>query len=122
MSDIDVDALLAPVTDTAPCGDDLEYDWDEDELLNQFGAVTGIYAECDACSRTFDTSKGSAEVTNRFAETTSEVAGGAAYRFALKVDCGKHVKADPKLSFVPELKKILETEFGRDFYEIGSTY
>lgn len=26
MSDIDVDALLAPVTDTAPCGDDLEYD------------------------------------------------------------------------------------------------
>jgi type VI secretion system protein ImpA len=26
MADIDVDALLAPVNDTAPCGDDLEYD------------------------------------------------------------------------------------------------
>ncbi len=26
MADIDVDAFLAPVTDTAPCGEDLEYD------------------------------------------------------------------------------------------------
>lgn len=104
------------------CGDDLAFDWDDDEIVNPFGATTGIYAECDACSRTFDPSKGSAEVTNRFAETTSEVAGGAAYRFALKVDCGKNVKAEPSLAFVPELVTILSTEFGRDFYEVGSVY
>ncbi len=104
------------------CGDDLAFDWDEDEVVNPFGATTGIYAECDACSRTFDPSKGTAEVTNRFADTTSEIAGGAAYRFALKVDCGKNVNPDPKLSFIPELVAILEKEFGRDFYEVGSTY
>lgn len=104
------------------CGEDLAFEWDDEELVPAFGASTGIFAECEACSRTFDPSKGTATITNPFDGTTAEINGGAAYRFALKVDCGKCFVEDPKLAFAPELVALLEAEFGRTFYEVGNAY
>lgn len=103
------------------CGEDLTFDWDDEELVPAFGAATGIFAECEECSRTFDPSKGEATITNPFdPSSAAEVPGGAAYRFALKVDCGKAFVKDPKLAFAPALVALLESEFGRPFYEVGS--
>jgi len=104
------------------CGEDLAFEWDEDDVVPPFGASTGIFAECDKCSRTFDPSKGSAVITNPFDESEEEVRGGAAYRFALKVDCGASFVEDPKLAFAPDLVALVEEEFGRSFFEVGSTY
>ncbi len=104
------------------CKEDLSFEWDDEELVPTFERSTGIFAECEECSRTFDPSKGVAEITNPFDGTTSEVRGGAAYRFALKVDCGKSFVADAKLAFNPELVALIENEFGRELYEIGCEY
>lgn len=107
---------------TCPCGDDLAFEWDEDELVPAFRGSTGIYAECEACSRTFDPSKRAAAITNPFDGKSEDVRGGAAYRFALKVDCGERFVADAALAFAPELVAIVEDEFGRAFYQVGATY
>ena len=104
------------------CGEDLAFEWDDEELVPAFGASTGIFAECEECSRTFEPAKGTATITNPFDDTTEEVPGGAAYRFALKVDCGKCFVEDGKLAFAPELVALMETEFGRPFYEVGCVY
>lgn len=117
-----ISETIDPVPTECRCGEDVSFEWDVDELVPAFGAATGIYAECEACSRTFEPSKGAATITNPFDGTTEEVPGGAAYRFALKVDCGKCFVEDPKLAFAPELVALVEGEFGRPFYEVGTVY
>jgi hypothetical protein len=104
------------------CGNELAFDWDPDEWVNPFGATGGIFTECDECSRSFDPTKLTAAVRNPWGGTEKEVRGGAAYRFALKIDCQSRFVADPTLAFAPELVALLEKEFGRDFYEVGSLY
>lgn len=113
---------IAPLACRCSCGEELSFEWDPEEVVPAFGASTGIFAECEACSRTFDPAKGSAEIENPFDGTRSSVRGGAAYRFALKVDCGKCFVADAALSFAPELLASLEEEFGREFLQIGAVY
>jgi len=105
------------------CKEDLSFEWDEEELVPAFANATGIFAECEACSRTFDPSKGSAIIANPFDMSLSEeVRGGAAYRFALVVDCGEHFVRDAKLAFAPELTALVAKEFGRELYEVGALY
>lgn len=104
------------------CGNDLAYEWDEDEYVNPFGATYCIATECTECSRTFDPSKVVARVENPFDGSEAEVPGGAAYQFAIKIDCGKSVVENADLAFAPELVELLGKEFNRSFYEVGSTY
>lgn len=117
-----VSDTIEPLDTACPCGDDLAFEWDDEEVVPAFRASTGIYAECEACSRTYDPSKRSAKITNPFDGKSEDVRGGAAYRFALKVDCGKSFVADPQLAFAPDLVALVEDEFGRAFYEVGSKY
>lgn len=106
---------------TCNCDEDLAFDWDEDEVVPAFRSSVGIFAECEECSRTFDPAQESATIKNPFDESDEEdVFGGAAYRFALKVDCGKSFVADPRLAFAKELVTLFEEEFGRSFYEVGA--
>ncbi len=102
------------------CGDDLAFAWDEDEVIPAFEDSTGIFAECEACSRTFDPTKGAALIANPFDGSSIEVRAGAAYRFALKVDCGESFVRDAALAFAPELAPLLEEEFGREFWQLAS--
>jgi hypothetical protein len=103
------------------CGEDLSFAWDEEEVAPAFASSTGIFAECEACSRTFDPSKAAATITNPFDGSSEEVAGGAAYRFAVVVEAaaGAYVR-DAALAFAPELALLVESEFGRSFYEVGA--
>lgn len=113
---------IDPIPTVCVCGDDLGFHWDADDVVPAFGAASGIFAECEACSRTFDPTKGSAVLTNPFDGAKTEARGGAAYRFALKIDCGKCFVADRGLAFVPELVALVEDEFGREFWEVGALY
>lgn len=113
---------LDPIATECACGEDLAFEWDDEELVPAFADSTGIFAECEACSRTFDPTKATARLGNPFDESGEEVRGGAAYRFALKVDCGKSFVADPKLAFSRELVELVEKQFGRSFHEFGATY
>lgn len=113
---------IGPVPTICRCGEDQAFEWDDEELVPTFGASSGIFAECEECSRTFEPSKGNAVITNPFDGSTAEVPGGAAYRFALKVDCGTSFAPDAKLAFNPLLVALVENEFGRQFYEVGCTY
>lgn len=121
--------FVYPISDTIDalptecrCGNELAFEWDDDDVINPFGATTGISTECDECSRTFDPSKVTATIKNPFDGSEEEVPGGCAYRFAIKVDCKKHVVDDPRLAFAPDLVALVEKEFGRSFYEVGSIY
>lgn len=108
---------------TCNCDEDLTFDWDEDEVVPAFESCVGIFAECEECSRTFDPAQETAIITNPFdGEEEDDVRGGAAYRFALKVDCGESFVADPKLGFAKALVTLFEEEFGRSFYEVGAKY
>lgn len=111
---------IAPIDTVCRCGEDLAFEWDPEEVVPPFGAATGIFAECEECSRVFDPAKVSAIVTNPFDGTKEEVFGGAAYRFAIKVHCTDAFVRDPKLAFAPELAALVSKECGRDFYEVGS--
>ena len=102
------------------CGEDLAFAWDEDEVVPAFRASTGIFAECEECSRTFDPAQDTATIANAFDGSEEDVRGGAAYRFAVVVDCGESYVKDPKLAFAPALVALLEEEFGRSFYEVGA--
>jgi hypothetical protein len=108
---------------TCNCDEDLAFDWDEDEVVPAFKSSVGIFAECEECSRTFDPAKELATITNAFDEDDDEdIQGGAAYRFALKVDCGKSFVEDAKLGFAKALVTLFEEEFGRSTYEVGAKY
>jgi hypothetical protein len=98
------------------CGEDLSFEWDADEVTPAFESSTGIFAECEECSRTFDPSKGTATITSHDG-SKNDVPGGAAYRFAV-VAVGDDVEGDAKIA--PELVALVENEFGRAFYEVGS--
>jgi hypothetical protein len=113
---------LDPIPTVCKCGEDLAFEWDDEELVPAFADATGIFAECEECSRTFDPTLGTARLGNPFDESGEEVRGGAAYRFALKVDCGKSFVADPKLAFAPELVELIEKQLGRSFHEFGAVY
>jgi hypothetical protein len=101
------------------CGEDLSFLWDDEELVPAFDPSSGIYQECEACSRSFEPVKESALITNPFDGTSQEIPGGAAYLFALKVDCGKSFVRDSALAFAPALVALVENEFGREFYQVG---
>lgn len=101
------------------CKEDQAFEWDEEEVVPAFPASTGIFTECEACSRVFEVNKGSAVITSPFGGAKEEVRGGAAYRFALVARCDGWV-AEPSLRFNTELVQILESEFGRAFYEVGA--
>ena len=96
------------------CKEDLAFEWDEDELTPTFAGSTGIYTECEACSRTFDPAQGTATISDPVTKARDDVPGGAAYRFALKVE------SDDAAAFAPELVAFMEKEFGRSFYEFGA--
>jgi hypothetical protein len=113
---------IDPLPTACACGEDLGFQWDEDEVVPAFDASGGIFAECEACSRTFDPGKRAAAIRNPFDGESNQVMGGAAYRFAIKVACGKCFVGDAALAFQRELVALVEGEFGRDFFEVGALY
>ena len=94
---------IGPLDSGCACREDLGFEWDPDEVVSPFGAASGIFTECEACSRTFDPAKRAAKIHGK------DVQGGAAYRFAVVVEGAPD----------PALKALLEETFGRDFHEVA---
>jgi hypothetical protein len=111
-----VSRSLGGIPTKCACGDDLAFGWDEDEVIPAFERSTGIFAECEACSRTFDPSKGVGILTDPYSQEKTEVRGGAAHRFALKIVCGAFAPG-PRIAFAPELAALVQDEFGREFFD-----
>lgn len=103
---------------TCNCKEDLAFEWDPDDVVAAFDQSTGIFTECEECSRTFDPSKRLATIENPLDDSEDELPGGAAYQFALKVST-PHVPTDPRVTLAPELVALLEKEFGRSFYQVA---
>lgn len=97
------------------CGEDLSFEWDEDELTPTFEKSQGIYTECEECSRTFDPAKGTAKLTDPVTKKSDEVPGGAAYRFAIKVT------SEAPAIFGADFLAFMQKEFNRAFYEVGAS-
>jgi hypothetical protein len=100
------------------CGEDLSFEWDEDEIVSPFGDAAGIFTECDACSRTFDPTRHEATMTDPVTGAKAQVRGGAAHRFAVVVRCAAPTGSAP--TFHADLVALVEAAFGRDFHEIAS--
>lgn len=117
------------ITPTAPsigalpcacaCGEELSYEWDPDEVVSPFGDATGIFTECEECSRTFDPAKRTARIEDPLGGSAEDVPGGAAYRFAVVVTTTR-VPSDARVTFSPALVALLEKQFGRSFYEVAA--
>ncbi|MBX3230828.1 MAG: hypothetical protein KIT84_01315 [Labilithrix sp.] len=105
---------IGPLPTECRCKEDLSFEWDEEELTPTFTKSTGIYTECEACSRTFDPAKGTAKLSDPVTKKTEDVNGGAAYRFAIKV------VSEEAAAFAPAFLAFVEKEFGRSFYEVGA--
>jgi hypothetical protein len=101
------------------CGEDLAFEWDEEEVVPAFTESTGIFATCEACCRTFEPGRGTATLTPPFGAAPSELRGGAAYRFAIALTSRAYAE-DPALAFHRDLVALVEDEFGREFFELGS--
>jgi hypothetical protein len=110
---------IGTIPTECPCGEELSFEWDEEEVVPAFDASSGIYSTCEACCRTFDPGAGTATLIRPFDRSKSTVRGGAAYRFAVKFSSDAYVE-NPALAFQDGLVRMVEDEFGRDFFEFGS--
>lgn len=112
---------IDPLDATCACGEDLSFEWDEDEVIAPFGDAGGIFTECEECSRTFDPAQRSAEIADPFTGKRESVRGGAAYRFGVVVDCASTFAGGGAApAFEPDLKQLVEAAFNRDFHEVAA--
>jgi hypothetical protein len=78
---------------------------------------------CQACGRAFDPSERAATVRDPWTNEESKVRGGATFRFAVVVDCGKCWPAgESGFGANDELRKLCESHFNRSFYEVLDVY
>lgn len=118
--------FVTPTADTigalpreCACGEELAYEWDPEEIVSPFGEATGIFTECEECSRTFDPAQRTARIGNPLDGSADDVPGGAAYRFAIAVTT-PHLPKEARVTFAPALVALLEQQFGRSFYEVAA--
>lgn len=104
---------------TCNCKEDLAFEWDPEEVVPAFANASGIFTECEECSRTFDPSKRMAKVKDPVDGTSDDLPGGAAYRFALVVTTTAVPPKGTKVALVPELVALLEKDFGRGFDQVA---
>ena len=112
---------IDPVPTKCQCGEDLQY-WPADDEDVFYAAR--IRTRCPKCSRAFDPARFSVSFRDGFTGNESAIKGGAAYRFALVIDCGKcipHPKKPP-LKANPRLIELCQTVLRIEFYQVGDFY
>jgi hypothetical protein len=113
---------IAPFADTrCACGAELQYDPEvEGRVLFH---TSRMHAVCTQCGKPFDAATRATTVRNAWTNEPSSVPGGATFRFALVVDCGKCWPDDAGGFHVhPELRRLCEAHFRRPFYEIVNVH
>src|SRR5262245_46119659 len=90
------------------CGRGLEFESPADE----FGATCGIFyssrlhVRCPECGTPFDVTHLPAVFKNGRTGEKNVVLGGACYRFAIVIDCGKCIPEKENVNMSPSLKRI----------------
>lgn len=112
--------LIDPFEPAPTCvrGHPLEIDPESDE--DPFYA-SRLAARCPACGAAFDPSRLVATGRNGWTHAAVKLQGGAAYRFALVVDCGKSFD-EGRLHFHADLKSLVEKTLGQSTYEVEDFY
>jgi hypothetical protein len=111
--------LIKEVEGKCSCGASLEYCPD-----NEIFPGSRFKTQCPECSTVFDPSGIAVEVRDGWTGARSIVPGGAIYRFAVAVDCGKCIpvrKRDP-IKANREFVNLCERIFSQKFYEVGDIY
>lgn len=122
-----VSELIDAVEAICLCGESLEYHPSadpEEELFGDIFYASRIKSQCPHCRNFFDPSN--LEVTVRDAWTGAEsvIRGGAIYRFAVLIDCGKCIP-QPKHSPIranPSLLDLCQQVLGVGLCEVGDIY
>ena len=111
--------VIEPIDATCNCGEKLEYDL-EDEVFYS----ARIRERCYRCGQIFDPATMDVTVRDGWNGSKSIVRGGAIYRFAVVIDCGKCIP--PRKSRLiranPNLLSLCEHQLGTAFYEVGDVY
>jgi hypothetical protein len=103
---------------SCPLGHPLEY---EPSSSHDPFFSSRIAANCPSCGAPFDTTQRIAQGRDQFTGAPMQVPGGATYRFAIVVDCGKCF-GRREHSFHPRLKALVEATLGTETYEISEIY
>lgn len=98
------------------CGQAVEFS-DDSKLFFD----SRLYRTCPSCETTVNVSTLKAEVRNGWTDDGCKIEGGGAYCTALVIDCGKCIPntADGIITLNPELRKLCESIFQCEFYELG---
>ena len=100
------------------CGTQLDYD-SEDELFTDLR----LPVACPVCGKAFDPSDLPAAYRHPVTGEESLLRGGASYRFAIVIDCGKCVPSESKaVTADPRFLELCQTELKAPFYEVGDVY
>jgi hypothetical protein len=99
------------------CGAPLEREVDDTLFYAQ-----RLRLACDTCGALHDVSKRTASWRHPETNSPRLVPGGAAFRFALVIDCGKCWPQSSDFAVHPELKTLCETCFAAPFYELLEVY
>jgi hypothetical protein len=123
--------LIDPVAEQLACSkcrDDLSF-WPEESPAPHSlagGKATDIFYSqrirliCPHCGEKFDLSKLSATVRDGWTGNESRIHGGASYRFAILVDCGKCIPSKSgRIAFHRDFVSVCQQGLGCGFYEVS---
>jgi hypothetical protein len=111
--------LIQAIEPVCSCGQQLEYDEPEDVFF-----APRIRRGCPRCSKEFDPSTLQVRVRDGWTNKRSVVSGGAIYRFAIVIDCGKCIpeRKDNPIRANPTFVHFCQDSFGHCFYEVGDIH
>lgn len=94
-----------------------------DTLNNMFDLLgSRIHHTCPTCSTIFRPQERTVTVRDGWSGEARRLPGGATYRFAILIDCGRAVPERGPVAAVPEFKAISEAALGIPLYEVGNAY
>jgi hypothetical protein len=118
MSEV-IEPFTAPIA-CAQCGEALEF-WPQEDDAGGIFYSARLHSCCPRCATPFDVARLSAVVRDGRTGEPNSVPGGACYRFAIVVDCGKCIPG-PNVKVAPRLRNLCQDKLGYSFYEIGDFY
>jgi hypothetical protein len=111
--------IIDPLAATScACGGHLEF-----EPLEDLFYASRLHLACPGCGEPFDPSALATTIRDPWTGEESTLLGGAAYRFALVIDCGKSLpEADGAFRLEPALPQLLSARLGRQFVDTRDLY
>lgn len=117
---------IEPIDTHCGCGEDLDYEPDHNQHQRWLAIryEPRIRAICTCCGSPFNPQGRYADRTSGYTgESMSGLDAGAAYRFAVIIDCGKGWPRDQgPLAIAPEFSDLVATILGQPLVDFGEFY